>query len=65
MHTVVLAIMIGSFFTSVFESGPLLGSGSYTNYFWILLGVIAAVRDRDLRFDRDHQRPAIGLHSDG
>jgi O-antigen ligase len=50
MHSVLLAVLIASLFTSMFESGPLLGSGSYANYFWILLGLVTVVRERDIRF---------------
>ncbi|MFH2056971.1 MAG: O-antigen ligase family protein [bacterium] len=48
--TILLAMLAGVVFIAMFEMGPLLGSGSYANYLWILLGVVAAIRDRGLRF---------------
>jgi putative inorganic carbon (HCO3(-)) transporter len=47
---VLVSLLAGAVFHSFFEIGFLTGSGSYANYFWILLGVVEAARIREMEF---------------
>jgi hypothetical protein len=48
MHSAVIAMLVGNLFTSIFERGPNFGSGSYANYFWLTLGILTAIRTKDI-----------------
>ena len=48
MHTAVLAALVGCLLNSIFESGGIVGSGSTANYLWLMLGITAAVTEKDI-----------------
>jgi O-antigen ligase len=48
IHSAVIALLCGALFSCFFESGPIMGSGSYANYFWITLGMVEAIKRRKL-----------------
>jgi len=48
MHSAMIGMIVGSILNSMFEMGSLLGSGSYVIYFWLSLGVTAAVSEKKL-----------------
>jgi O-antigen ligase len=48
IHAAVIAMLCGAIFSCLFESGPIMGSGSYTNYFWIALGMVEAIKRKNL-----------------
>ncbi|MGB5107064.1 MAG: O-antigen ligase family protein [Candidatus Zixiibacteriota bacterium] len=43
-----LGIYVSFVFHSMFTTAPLFGSGSYANYFWIGLGLVHAIKNRDI-----------------
>ncbi len=49
LNSALLAMLIGSLVTSLFEIGPIFGSGSYANYCWLMLGLSAAVTEKDIQ----------------
>lgn len=48
IHSAVIAMLCGALFSCFFENGPIMGSGSYANYFWITLGMVEAIKRRNL-----------------
>jgi O-antigen ligase len=48
MHTAVFATLVGCLLNSMFESGGIIGSGSSANYLWLMLGLTAAVTEKDI-----------------
>ncbi len=51
-----ICLVGGATFTAFFETMPLIGSGSFANYFWIALGMVHAIDRRDI--DLGDPRPA-------
>lgn len=48
LHSVAISIVAGACVGSFFETGLIMGSGSYTNYFWIALGMVTAISRKKL-----------------
>jgi O-antigen ligase len=60
LHSMTIALFVGASVGIAFDSGILMGSGSYANYFWIALGMVTAISRKRL-LDEPHagQDPAV------
>ncbi len=50
LFSMIIAVIAGSLLNSMFETGPIFGSGSTANYFWVTLGMAAAMSDKNIDF---------------
>lgn len=48
IHRLTFAIILGSLFHGLFESGNIIHYISWASYFWLLLGIVTAIRARKL-----------------
>jgi len=48
VQTATIAMLIGALLNSFFEEGPMLGSSVFRTYFWLMLGLSAAVHKHDI-----------------
>ena len=48
LQSATFAVSIGAAFGFLFDTGTIMSSGSYANYFWIALGLSEAVRRKNL-----------------
>jgi len=46
LHSVIIAVLIGTLAYGIFETSSFFGHGSWANYFWVLLGMATAVGER-------------------
>jgi O-antigen ligase len=48
VHAMMLSVLVGTLAHGLFESASILAAGSSANYFWIMWGVVAAIKSRNL-----------------
>jgi len=52
VQTLTIAMIVGGALNSMFETGPLFGASSYKSYYWLMLGLSAAVHKHKIDLDR-------------